>query len=246
MGEEIREQLERLNELLHQEGVTPFKLALVEIAKCKLLEKNARFMKKEVFDVLVKGIQRQGLSSLPFCYFDGKWYHVLSGNHRVMGAKAAGKKEILILYTDSKMSREEQIAVQLAHNQVTGQDDPQVLKELWREIESLELKEITGFDDQFFKNLEPIEFKPIKDAGIELKSISFTFIQEDIDKIEEAVAALEQRAKDDKTLLASYRDFNIFFDSILQLKEGLGIVNTATAIRKMAEITLDHLASLDT
>jgi len=240
--EKVNSLLDQVNDLLTSNGVTPFKLKLVAPAELTPAPKNARFMTKEVFDVLVAGVKKQGFSSLPFCYFDGKDYWVLSGNHRVKAAVAAKVPLVLIIYTDKAMSRQEQVALQLAHNQVTGQDNPQILKELWQEIQDLDWKYLTGFDDDFFEQLEPVEFSPIKDSPIKVKFVSIVFIQEDLDRIEEAVEAIEEASSKDSNLLARFEDFKIFFEAVLQAKEDLGIVNTATAVRKMAEITLEKLS----
>lgn len=244
MAEQIQQALATLNGLLTAQGITPYKIGVANPHDLRLLDKNARFMTKETFDSLTAGVKQMGLSSLPFCYFDGTHYHVLSGNHRVKAAREAKKDEILFLYTDEKMSRQEQITVQLAHNQIAGQDDPQILKELWDELESLDLKFLTGFDDDFFEKLQPVEFAPIKEAALRYKMVNIIFLQEDLDKLDEAAELIDDNTGKDGTRLARFRDFNLFFDAVLQTKEDLEIVNTATAVRKMAEITIAHLAEL--
>jgi malonyl CoA-acyl carrier protein transacylase len=61
----------------------------------------------------------------------------LSGHHRVDAAKAAGEEWLLILFTDRELSRQEQIAIQLSHNAISGEDEPTVLRELWGELVAL-------------------------------------------------------------------------------------------------------------
>ncbi len=96
--------LEAVNQALATTG-QPFKLAIVPIEQLTLLDKNARYMPHEMFKNLVENIKRDnGLSSVPFCWFDGNTYHVLSGNHRVKAAQAAGLTHILILYDDRPLA----------------------------------------------------------------------------------------------------------------------------------------------
>ncbi|WP_449246642.1 hypothetical protein [Desulfarculus baarsii] len=247
MDHALQQALAALNAQLETTGISAYKLGVAAPNELKLLEEldgraNARFMTKETFDVLVEGVSRTGLSSMPFCYFDGTDQIVLSGNHRVKAARSAGVPKVLFLYTDREMSREEQIAVQLAHNQVTGQDDPQVLKQLWGEISDLGLKYLTGFDDEFFEKLRPVEFAPIKEAALMQKQVVFLFLGEDMGKIAEAAELIEKIKAKEPVLLARFQDFDLFFEAVMQTKEKLGIVNTATAIRKMAEMTLEALA----
>jgi hypothetical protein len=241
MAEEIQQTLATLNRQLQEQGVTTYKIGVASPFDLKLLDRNARFMTKEVFDVLTAGVKAQGLSSLPFCYFDGTYYHVLSGNHRVKAAREANVKSMLFLYTDEHMTKEEQIQVQLAHNQITGQDDPQVLLELWQDIKDVELKFLTGFDDDFFDKLEPVEFAPIKEPAIRFKSVLVMFLQEDLDKFQEAADLIKEEAGSNPVFLARYADFESFFQAVLRTKSELKIVNTATAIRRMSEITIAYL-----
>lgn len=244
MAGQILSTLEKLNKLIVKEGISPFKFGLANPNDLVLLEKNARFMKKEMFDTLVKGIQLQGLSSLPFCYRDGDRDIVLSGNHRVMASRAAGVKQILYLYTDAEMSKQEQIACQLAHNQVTGEDDPQILKELWSEIQDLDLKEITGFDDDFFERLEPIEFQALTEPPIKTRSVTLVFMEHDLDKFNEALEQIKAEAGKDPAYLARFSDFNAFFELVLTIKEDMQIINTATAIAKMVELAQERIQEL--
>jgi hypothetical protein len=92
MADEVRiaQLLDSLNSELG--GVTPYKLAAANPAELLPIDKNAHYMTKRVYDQLVANIKRDGnLSSMPFCWKrdDGKFV-VLSGNHRVEGAKGAG------------------------------------------------------------------------------------------------------------------------------------------------------------
>lgn len=240
MDEELRRHFEKLNDLLRDRGITSLKLTVVDPAHLKLLEKNARFMKKPVFDKLIKGIEKWGLQSLPLCWFDGSDYHVLSGNHRVMAARKAKKKAILVLYTDEDLDDGERIAIQLAHNRICGEDDQQMLNELWAGIKAIPLKELTGFDDEFFQKLKPLEMSSIKGSPLLVKKVSILFFQEDMDRIAEARELLEKE-KADETWLAAMNDFNCFVEAVLSVKEAGNIVNTAMALRAMAEIVLEAI-----
>ena len=107
-----------------------------------LLEKNARFMKPEVFRRLVENVRRDGvLTSLPFCVREGEGLRVLSGNHRVLAAIEAGLVEVDVLVSLTPLSIARQRAIQLSHNSLTGEDDPVTLRELFGEIEDLDWRE---------------------------------------------------------------------------------------------------------
>lgn len=72
------------------------KVIHVDPKTLKLLEMNARFMRHEEFQRLVANVKKDGqLTSAPFAArnADGT-YEVLSGNHRVQAAIAAGVESI--------------------------------------------------------------------------------------------------------------------------------------------------------
>ena len=109
----------------------------IDPRELKLLKMNARFMRHEEFQRLVANIKRDGqLTSAPFAALDpadGK-YEVLSGNHRVQAAISAGLQTIPCIITDDPLSEEQRIAIQLSHNAIVGQDDPDILKKLYDKI----------------------------------------------------------------------------------------------------------------
>jgi hypothetical protein len=93
-------ELEAVNQALAATG-QPFKLALVPLDQLRLLDKNARYMPHEMFQNLVENIKRDGgLSSVPFCWFDGSVYHVLSGNHR-----SRPRRPLVVGFTSSSYYR---------------------------------------------------------------------------------------------------------------------------------------------
>lgn len=88
---QIREKVQELNALFGE--TLPFALGVYDPHKLKLLETNARYMTNDKFARLVENIKRdKALGSVPLVYAgeDPKEPTVLSGNHRVMGARQAG------------------------------------------------------------------------------------------------------------------------------------------------------------
>lgn len=118
---EILAAIEAANTALS--GIMPYRLAVVNPADVDLLEKNARFMRNDMFRQLVDNIRRdRGLQSVPLLYQPaGQRPKCVSGNHRIMAAKEAGLTAVLCLVIDEAKDGEEQIAIQLAHNAIAGE-----------------------------------------------------------------------------------------------------------------------------
>jgi hypothetical protein len=233
-------QLAALNESLARLG-QPYKLAVVPLEKLQLLDKNARFMPHEMFQNLVSNIQRDGaLSSVPFCWFDGEVYHVLSGNHRVKAAREAKLTSLLILYDDRPMSRQEFVAKQLSHNAISGQDDQAVLRELWKEIEDVELKYYAGLDDKTLDQLADAAAGSLSEARLDFKVVTFLFLPEEVDRLREAFQKAAETVVADEVFAARLEDFGRTLEALDKAKASFDIRNAATALLLVLDVFESH------
>ena len=224
------------------EDVTPYRLAVVPPGEILPVDKNAHYMSKRVYDQLVANIKRDtNLSSLPFCWRrpDGQLV-ALSGNHRTQAAAAAGVPLILTLYTDVDLSRAQQRAIQLSHNALVGQDNPSTLRELWQEVDALELKVYSGLDEHLLETMEPINVARINEAALRFEELTLLFMASEIDRIKDVLARLGAQSK--PRFAAKYEDFDRFFEALLSFKEATGIVNTATAFMALIELAEAYIA----
>jgi hypothetical protein len=231
---QLNELVDQLNAALGD--VTPYKLAVVPPAEIKGVDKNAHYMPKRVYDQMKANVERdKNLSSLPFCWRkpDGTFI-ALSGNHRTKIAAEVGVPLVLLLYTDEKLSRPQQVAIQLSHNSLVGQDNPVVLRELWDEVNDLNWKVYTGLDDGLLKTIEPVAVTRISEEGLRFEELILLFLSPEIERIETTLKRLGSVNK--KRMAAQYADFDRFFETLLSFKEASGIVNSATAIMAMIEI----------
>jgi len=240
-----RADVERINERL-KETDSPFRVAIVNVDDLLLLEKNARYMTNAQFRNLVNNIKRDGgLSSVPFCVREGDKFRVLSGNHRVMAAREAGLREILIMYTERQLSRQEQVAIQLSHNAIVGQDDPLILKELWEEIEDLDLKYYSGLDDKLLGTLEPVSLASIAEAAMEWRSLSFLFLPEEVDRLKEVLdQALKQLPTETEAIVARLADFDRMLDAMTKTQAAHKVTNAAVTIMLMLDLFERNLLAL--
>ena len=109
--------------------------------------KNARFMSARKFDRLSETIAKdQRLESLPLCSplsgkdNDGCHFEIISGHHRTRAARSAGVGTIVIMSFDDQQSPDKIKAAQLAHNSIAGEDDAQILSEIYNEILDIEAR----------------------------------------------------------------------------------------------------------
>lgn len=185
MDQETSVILERLNEKLA--GIMPYKLHLVALSEIDYLEKNARYMTKEQFASLTSNLKKDNaLSSVPLCYRkpeDGRLL-VLSGNHRIKAAVAAGITFCLVLLIDKPLTREALVAIQLSHNAISGQDDEQILKELYDELSDVQAVLYAGFTSEQIQKLQSADFSAIKEEQLHYESINLLFLPGEIERLQ--------------------------------------------------------------
>lgn len=218
--------------------------AIVPIENLELLKRNARYMEDEMYRRLVANIRRDGaLTSVPFCAetSPGK-YKVLSGNHRVQAAKDAGLTEVLIVYTDEKMTEAEMISRQLSHNAIEGKDDPLLLRELFEEINDVEWKEYTGMSDEQIRELEKLVQMTINPVGLAYSVISMLFVQSEFEHLQEVFEQIQHDliGKDDGVYLNRMEDYNRLLTAMEEVKSAYGIRNNAVALMLVLDVYENH------
>ena len=96
---------------------------------------NARRMPGQAMRRLTENLRRDGaLSSAPLIYGD----RIISGHHRVEAAMKAGIVEADCLSIEGEVDEGRLTAIQLSHNSLAGEDDPEVLRQMLESLLPLE------------------------------------------------------------------------------------------------------------
>lgn len=207
-----------------------------------LLEKNARYMKGPQFNQLVANIKRDGcLTSFPLVHREGERLVVVSGNHRVSAAMKAGIEESDLIEVTTPLTREQFVALQLSHNAIVGQDDPNTLRSLYDELD-FGWKQYSGLTDDAF-DVNDLDTSVLRVEQPFYQELHISFLPGDaeifgswLDKIARSNGAASR-------LVGLYDDFGLFFDQLIAVKHATGVRNTAVALRLMAEMAGKTLAA---
>lgn len=217
------------------------KVHRVKLRDLKLLEKNARFMKEAQYRQLVDNLKRDGaLTSAPTVYKG----EVLSGNHRVMAAIEAGIEEADVIEIVSTLTKAQRVAIQLSHNSIVGEDDPNVLLDLYSHLD-LSFKTYSGLTDDYFKGLDELDTSGLAVGSPGYEELIFLFLPEERDVFEKLLEKVEKVKKKPRRLVAHYKDFEAIFDAVIAVKTKHNIHNAAVALRMMAELAVERLEQLD-
>ena len=222
------------------------KVIKINPREIKLLEVNARFMKADEFQKLVENVKRDGcLTQLPFCVYNDNWeLEVLSGNHRVQAAIAAGLEEIDVQITEENLTKDQRIGIQLSHNAIAGQDDMAILKQLYESIDDVNMKRYSGLDDETLKILENISTQSMSYSGLQYQILNLMFLPTEIEEIKQVMKDVMKEVRQNEALMLSMSEYDKYLDTLNEVSKGARIKNTAVGFMAMLEIVKNHMEEL--
>ncbi len=210
----------------------------------KLLEVNARYMKPEEYQKLVANIKKDGqLTSVPFCFYnENNEIEVLSGNHRVMASIDAGLEEIEVMLCKDQLSKDQALAIQLSHNSISGQDDEELLRKLYGELQSLEFKEYSGLTDEFINFCKEVE-KDFKVPNLSYQALNLLFLPEEIEKIKEVLESISDLLNSNH-IITRMKDYDEYLGTTTTISKCLNIKNPSTTFLAMIRLAKENMDKL--
>lgn len=212
-----------------------------------LLEVNARFMRKETFDRLVDNVRRDGgLTSVPLVWDDAAEGRrvVLSGNHRIMAAVEAGLDQVDVMVVDQPLSRARQVALQLSHNAIEGEDDPATLKHLYDELDDVDWRAYSGLDDKQLGLLAELNLEGLSEANLDFAAVQLVFLPHELDAARAAMDEAKSLTQADARWLAAYADYEPTLDALATAHGAHNVGNVATALGIILAVFERHLDEL--
>ncbi len=235
------ETLLRISKALYGDALT---LAVMDPKEISLLKKNARILKKDVFQQLTANISRdKRLSSVPLCHrlSDGR-VEVLSGNHRVQASIEAGIERILVMIIEEDLTRSQAVAIQLSHNALVGEDDPTLLAELWAEIDDIAAKTYAGLSSDIVEKLDKIELTSFTTPQVSTRAMTFAFVESEAEHLNTVLDDLD-RLPAKEIWLADVKQFGRFFDLLEATKKTFEVRNASLAMLKLMELAEEAIAN---
>ncbi|MEU0770531.1 hypothetical protein [Streptomyces albogriseolus] len=209
----------------------------------KRLEVNARFMRKEQYDRLVRNIKRDGcLTSLPLIWSedgaDEGQELILSGNHRADASVDAGLDEIDCMLIVGPMSQARRIGLQLSHNAIAGEDDMATLALLYESIDDLDWREYSGLDDKTLNLMAEVNLEGISEANLDFQTVQLVFLPPELQAAKESFA--EAKAPADERWVAAYKDYDRLIDALNEVSGAHNVGNLATALGVVLAVFENH------
>jgi len=200
-------------------------IAWVDLSELKEQDINAHAMDNAMFTQLKNNVEKRGaLESTPLCALRNGKLEIISGHHRARAAKLAKLNRIPVLIDTTELSRSSVVAKQLAHNALVGYDDKSIL-----DILSKELIELEDIVESYIKHINFISIEEDNAKSIDVnfypewRDISFVFIPETFDKIQNMINQLKPS---DMLGVANYEQFEPFCEALRKFKKFTTYLNT--------------------
>jgi len=205
---------------------------------------NARFFKKEVFERLVENIRGDGrLSSVPLCHepVAGR-LEVLSGKHRVEACILADIERILVIVLLVPLDPARQVAIQLSHNALVGEDDPQILAKLFACIDSIQGRLYAGLSSDAMGEIKKVELVQFKTPATLTRAVTFAFTEPELGNVESVLEELRAYQGSSVIFLARDDTFEVFFKTLQGVKKSENIKNASLGMARLCELAKEHLS----
>jgi hypothetical protein len=204
---------------------------------------NARVMPHGKFERLTANIAKDGrLESLPFCVLGTNGageaeFHLISGHHRTRAARVAAQTNPALELTRDQISSK-----QLSHNALQGEDDRQILQEIYASIDDLTERIATGLTDADLKlDTSTVPIDDLK-FSLDFEVVNILFLPLQYDKWRDAME-LVGGAGD--VALVDHAEFDAFAETIRKVSKRENVRNMSAIVSRMVQIVSDHYRDED-
>jgi len=216
-------------------------LWLIHISMLKEQDLNARVMRKDAFNQLKSNIEGRGaLESLPLCAVTEKGLEVISGHHRTRAAKSAGVDEVWVIVDVTGLNRDNIKAKQLAHNSLQGQDNEDVVRQIFESILDVSAK-IEAFIEPNLDDLPDAPKLSSSELEIQLdaKVVTLLFLPTQAQVLSDALERISLLGEVDDIYLATRDEYEKLVEAMAVVSQNYNITSTPTLFAKMSEMVLE-------
>jgi hypothetical protein len=237
-------------ELLAVVGDQGLEIWRTHVERVEEQERNAQVVPPEAMERLTETIRRDGrLESLPFVVRRQRGedvrFEMVSGHHRLRAARAAGLDTIIVLADTHDLNRSQVVAKQLAHNNIVGSPNPQVVAELFAEIDRMEdaLESYVNPEllERFIEeNVTPID---VDEPPPEWHSVKIAFLPEQFAEWERLLDRLT--GEEEMLLLSDMEGFAKFQEAVVTVKHVQDIRAVSRQLARICELAHERLDEIE-
>lgn len=180
------------------------------------------------------------LESVPYCAVpaDKTKPEIVSGHKRVRAARESGLEHIIVLLDESGLSRSAVAAKVLAHNNIVGYSDLEVMAQLSQEITDIDDK-LEAFLPQELESEIEEELDSLLAPKLDLdwKTVTLAFLPEQLETFTDLIEAMPGRQ--DLVAVAEVALFDRFVKALGEFSRFHDVRSANMAVAMMAKVALD-------
>jgi len=202
---------------------------------------NAQVMDDRRMKILTSNIKNRGaLESLPYVCKKENVFHIISGHHRVKAANNAGLSYVYCLVDTNELTLSQITSKQIAHNELTGTHDNEILAMLVKQMDEADDIIASGLDEKFLNkiNAEGLVID-IPHLDFDWRTMSLSFLPKQLKDFEELVKMLNNG--DDMVGLANREQYDEFVKTCVKFGKTKNVKSVSTVISMLTDIALREI-----
>lgn len=211
------------------------------ISNLKEQDINAQVMDDRRMKILTSNIKNRGtLESLPYVHKVGETFSIISGHHRVRAANAAGLKTIYCLVDTNALTKSQIVSKQIAHNELVGTADSEILGELVKQMQEVDDIIASGLPEQFLNSIA--KESPVMDLpqlDFDWRTLQLAFLPKQLNDFQTLVKAIDGKAE--FVGVASVEQFDEFSKAMVQFGKTKNIKSIGATIQFLTEVALKEV-----
>lgn len=211
---------------------------MLPIADLKERDVNAQVVSPRHMERLAENIRIRGqIESLPYVSWPNRegTPEIISGHHRSRAARLAGVDVIPVLVDTQPMTASTKTAKAIAHNEIHGTPDEQILAQMVASIDNVDDLLMTGLpEDQLPTPDDDDTQLGLPNAEFDWRLVTLLFLPRQLAQFESAMDTLDKHSE--LVGVAPREDFEEFSRQVIDYGRSLNIRSVATAIAAIIAI----------
>lgn len=220
------------------DGIEIWKL---DVASIKEQDINAQVMDDRKMKILTANIKNRGaLETLPYIYKEDNSFTIISGHHRVRAANDAGLKQIFALVETNKLTKSQITSKQIAHNELVGEADKEILGELIKQMKEVDDLIASGLPENMLNSIKADnKVIDIPQLSFDWRIVNFTFLPHQLENLETLAKAVDSKA--DMVGVASIEQYDEFCKVLSKFGRTKNVTSISTSLALLIEIALKEI-----
>lgn len=230
------ESNEKIAELSN--GLEVWKLVVSNIKEQDI---NAQVMEDRKMKILTSNIKNRGaLESLPYVIKQGDTFSVISGHHRVRAANNAGLKQIYCLVDTNELTKSQIISKQIAHNELVGSADSEILGDLVKQMQDVDDLIASGLPEKYLNSIQGEALTiDLPQLEFDWRTINLVFLPKQQSDLETLVKLIDNKAA--MVGVANVEQYDKFVKVMNQFGKTQNIKSLATTISFLVDLGLKEI-----